>query len=130
MLVLFCNMPVSESSVKKFFNDIANRLSRDPNKITGRYNLTLLQQAIDGGDLFKLDALIARGADVNYRGHHTLPPLHFACASYRAEMAAHLIEAGADVNLPDADGLTPLHHAVTARQPVDGFVADQIRRQC
>lgn len=112
MLVLFCNIVVADQPVKKFFNDIANRLSRDPDKITGRYGLTLLQNAIQGGDLFKLDALIARGANVNWRGNHTLPPLHFACASYRAEMAAHLIKAGADVNLPDADGLTPLHHAV------------------
>jgi len=78
--------------------------------------------AVRAGDKAKIEALIAKGADVNAKsddlytilGVHTRGwmPLHLASADASEAIAELLIAKGADVNAKDTDGNTPLHVAV------------------
>lgn len=96
--------------MKKFFNAMSDRTSRDLDRI-GSKGLTRLQQAADDNDSDRLRLLIKRKADLNETGLCGETALHRAVRHNNYNAARILIEAGADVNLPDALGQTPLHHA-------------------
>ena len=70
-----------------------------------------LGAAAKAGDLAKLRAGLAKGADAN--GHDTMgiTPLSWAAMAGQAEAARLLIEQGANVNGKNRDGNVPLHGA-------------------
>lgn len=57
------------------------------------------------------EALIANGAEVNFRDKRQATPLHSIAARARTEAAEVLLRYGADVNAKDTRGWTPLHKA-------------------
>ncbi len=71
-----------------------------------------LDWAARQGDVEKVKALIASGADVETRIDHQHTPLMFAVYIGHYEMAEILIEAGADVNAAHAPDHTVLYHAL------------------
>ena len=77
---------------------------------------TLLHNAARDGDIIRVEALIAAGADTHARGNMAATPLHMAAEAGheygRGETAKALIDAGADVNAVDIEGYTPLHLAI------------------
>jgi hypothetical protein len=56
------------------------------------------------GSLSAVRALIAAGADVNFKNRNHWTPLHFAAMKAHAAVAALLLENGADVNAVNKDG--------------------------
>ncbi len=97
--------------MKKFFNAMSDRTTRDPDRIGGK-GLTRLQEAVDDNDLDRVRLLLKRKADINEAGLCGETPLHRAVRQNHPVIARILIEAGADVGLTDAKGRTPLHLAV------------------
>jgi ankyrin repeat protein len=71
----------------------------------------ILWSAAKAGDLAKLKAGLAKGADAN--GHDTMgiTPLSWAAMAGQAEAAKLLIEQGVNVNGKNRDGNVPLHGA-------------------
>ena len=65
-----------------------------------------------GGNLPRVKALLAAGADVNVRNHKGQTALHCAAKAGFAPIVAHLLEAGATVDSQDAAGETPLATAL------------------
>ncbi|WP_083232879.1 ankyrin repeat domain-containing protein [Endozoicomonas atrinae] len=70
-----------------------------------------LHNSAQNGHLEAIDALIARGADVNARTKDGRTPLHNAAQNGHLEAIDALIARGADVNARTKDGRTPLHFA-------------------
>ena len=71
-------------------------------------NEELLHAAAEG-NVDRVRALIAEGADVNTRDQNGFPVLEIASAFAQAEVAGILIESGADVNLvSEGSGRTPI----------------------
>ncbi|MBC8218411.1 MAG: ankyrin repeat domain-containing protein, partial [Planctomycetes bacterium] len=70
-----------------------------------------LLQAVDGGDLDKVEAVIAAGADVNATSTGGFTSLHLALIRGHEEVAALLIANGADTHAKMTNGTTPLHFA-------------------
>jgi len=70
-----------------------------------------LLQAVDGGDLDKVEAAIAAGANVNATSTGGFTNLHLALIRGREEVAALLIANGADTHAKMTNGTTPLHFA-------------------
>ncbi|MHC4649094.1 MAG: ankyrin repeat domain-containing protein, partial [Planctomycetota bacterium] len=58
------------------------------------------------------ETLIANGADVNFRGHRRMTPLHSIGTWGKTEAVEVLVRQGADVNAADVSSRTPLHCAV------------------
>src|SRR5579885_1814868 len=76
-----------------------------------------LHDAVKAGDLARVQALVAGGADVNERDALGSTPLHDAAWAGQKEIAAFLVEHGADVNARHLEGgSTPLHYAVIKNQ--------------
>jgi len=71
-------------------------------------------EAIDGGEIEVLKAVIADGSNVNaQKTSNGWTPLHYAARWGHKEVVELLIAAGADVNVKFEDyGETPLHFAV------------------
>ncbi len=71
------------------------------------------------GRMAILEALVARGADVNIASNNSMRvfPLHSAVAHHNftvsLQMAAVLLKHGADVNASQTGGWTPLHEAAS-----------------
>lgn len=97
--------------MKKFFNAMSDRTSRDLDRISSN-GLTRLQQAADEDDTDRIRLLVKRKADINETGLCGETALHRAVRGNNYNAARVLIELGADINLPDASGQTPLHLAV------------------
>ena len=70
-----------------------------------------MQEAIRAGDVAKVRALIAAGADLAAPNDILDPPLNQAVIENRPEIVRILVEAGADVNGANPQGDTPLHQA-------------------
>ncbi|MGO9116839.1 MAG: ankyrin repeat domain-containing protein [Desulfomonilaceae bacterium] len=69
-------------------------------------------------DIKLVKLLTSHGADVNYRNHNGLTPLHdaaFASLKAAQEIGRILLDQGADVNAFDSLGRTPLMCAVDKR---------------
>jgi len=73
--------------------------------------LTPLHRAANSGDLAAVEALLAKGADVNARGLAKQTPLHLAVTK---EIAQLLISKGAQIEARDRHGRTPLFWAAGA----------------
>lgn len=74
-----------------------------------------LLDAVEVGDLARVEELVREGADINFRGNDPEgeSPLMRAIASNQLEMTAFLIALGADVNcVARISGMTPLMLAV------------------
>ena len=71
-----------------------------------------LIKAIENGDLFELDEIINRGADVNEKEEPLqLTPLHYAALQTKdssVEIITSLIKAGARFDALTTDGFSPL----------------------
>ena len=75
------------------------------------YGETPLMIAALGNARKAVEALIARGADVNAKNDIGETPLFYAAQRNSHDAAKLLIERGADVNAKDKHGGTPLHEA-------------------
>lgn len=75
---------------------------------------TSLLTAIESGDIERVNALLAEGADVNAAAPNGHRPLHLAAAAGNLAIVQALIGAGVDVNAADPDGQSPLHRGATA----------------
>ncbi|MBC6415904.1 MAG: ankyrin repeat domain-containing protein [Bdellovibrionales bacterium] len=73
------------------------------------YERTSLHLAIKYRNIHIVNALIAKGADVNAKDDYGKTLLHLASRYNNLEAVSTLIENGADVNEKDIDGNTPLH---------------------
>ena len=72
-----------------------------------------LHQAVTGGHVSAVAALIAAKADVDAQDEDGRTPLHLAVRSNHAAIVDALLAAKANVNLQDKNGSTPLHWANT-----------------
>ena len=70
-----------------------------------------LWAAAKAGDLAKLKAGLANGADANGHDPMGITPLSWAAMAGQAEAVQLLIKQGANVNAPNRDGNVPLHGA-------------------
>jgi ankyrin repeat protein len=70
-----------------------------------------LSNAVVASDHARVEALLAKGADVNKRNLQGFAPIHTAAHQRDSDMIALLVKHGADVNEPDSEGWTPLLHA-------------------
>src|SRR5262245_16408063 len=73
----------------------------------------VLLQATEAGDMVQMQALLARGAEVNARNAHGWTPLHVAAAGGDSAVIALLLKHGADVHAQSHIGTTPLDNATT-----------------
>jgi uncharacterized protein len=73
-----------------------------------------LLQATEAGDIAQMEALLAKGAEVNARNAQGWTPLHVAAAGGDPAVIALLLQHGADVHAQSHIGTTPLDNA-TAR---------------
>ena len=81
-------------------------------------------EAIDGGEIEVLKAVIADGSNVNaQKTSNGWTPLHYAARWGHKEVVELLIAAGADVNVKFEDGKTALNW-VSSR----GEIADLLRK--
>jgi hypothetical protein len=73
-----------------------------------------LFEAVEFGDLRKVERLIREGADLDCRDFAKNTPLHLAAAIGDNQMVKLLLKNGADINAVNGDGFTPLgvvnHH--------------------
>jgi uncharacterized protein len=70
-----------------------------------------LMEAIDGGNLDSVRALIAKGTDLNYRGAHGETPLIKSMLCDDPRISRALLDNGADVNIATLNGYSPLTFA-------------------
>lgn len=75
---------------------------------------TPLHDAAKEGNKAKVEALLAKGAEVNAKDKGGWTPLHSAAYYGKKDVAEFLLAKGADVNARDNDGTTPLHSAMHA----------------
>jgi ankyrin repeat protein len=73
----------------------------------------VLLQATEAGDIVQMQALLAKGAEVNARNAHGWTPLHVAAAGGDPAVIALLLQHGADVHAQSHIGTTPLDNATT-----------------
>jgi TolA-binding protein len=77
-----------------------------------------LFEAVRRGDKAAVEALLAKGADVNAKGEYGYTPLHEASRGQK-DIAGLLLAKGADVNAKDNYGKTPLSYGVTQNGNTD-----------
>jgi hypothetical protein len=72
--------------------------------------ITLLECAIEEGDIFLVRVLLEQGADPNFQNPHNLQrtSLHIAVQVNSAKLVQLLLESGAKVYAPDKTGVTPV----------------------
>ncbi|XP_041453044.1 protein phosphatase 1 regulatory subunit 12A-like isoform X10 [Lytechinus variegatus] len=64
-------------------------------------------------DLDEIEALMKRGADINYANIDGLTALHQAVIDEKIDMVEYLLEHGADIEAQDNEGWTALHAAAS-----------------
>ncbi len=97
---------------------LTNLIEREGMNINYRFTnmkRTLLQLAVQHGDLLKVTYLLRHHAKVTLKDIHQRTALHLAMQSeltfHPVDIPRMLIEAGATVNGRDVHGRTPLHYA-------------------
>ncbi len=88
------------------------RAGADPNETRGTGGQSALWWAAGNGDRELVDALLARGAEIDARDQWGANPLHQAASSGHVEVLRILIRRGADFVTPYHDGRTPLSFAI------------------
>ena len=73
----------------------------------------VLLQATEAGDIVQIQALLAKGAEVNARNALGWTPLHVAAAGGDPSVVALLLKHGANVHAQSHIGTTPLDNATT-----------------
>ena len=73
----------------------------------------VLLQATEAGDVLQMEALLAKGAEVNAKNAHGWTPLHVAAAGGDPAVVALLLKHGANVHAQSYIGTTPLDNATT-----------------
>jgi ankyrin repeat protein len=95
---------------------------RDPRLVArlGRPLRTHLVEAIEAGDLERVDRILRTGINVNAPDGQGLRPLHHAARSGNAAVIVSLLKAGANADSPaeDSSGDRPIHYL--ARSPAPG----------
>lgn len=84
----------------------------------------VFEEAVERGNTVKVEALLAKGANVNAKNADGRTPLHQAASAGNKDMAALLLAKGAEVNAKEGDvndkigngGITPLHLAVLIKR--------------
>jgi len=90
-----------------------------------------LLQATEAGDIVQMQALLARGAEVNARNAYGWTPLHVAAAGGDPAVITLLLQHGADVHAQSHIGTTPLDNAITRggrKAVIDLLLAHGARR--
>jgi ankyrin repeat protein len=90
-----------------------------------------LLQATEAGDLARMEAWLAKGAEVNARNAQGWTPLHVAAAGGDPAVVALLLKCGADVHAQSHIGTTPLDNATTRggrKAVIDLLLAHGARR--
>ena len=77
----------------------------------GASRASVVQTAVDNGDMDILMAVLQHGADVDAADAQQRTALHFAATNNRFDAIDALVEAGASIEARDGDGATPLHLA-------------------
>jgi ankyrin repeat protein len=85
---------------------------RKPRPGVDEYGRKELHHAAVSGDLEKVRALIASGADINAQDDNGFTALHFAAQENKAEIVDFLLQHNANLEIPDAHGNAPLFRAV------------------
>jgi len=62
-----------------------------------------------------IQALIAKGADVNVINSRSETPLHYACTRGHIDIMTYLLENGANANAVNSEGDNALHYAIFTR---------------
>lgn len=74
-----------------------------------------LRSAIWRADRPLVDALLGRGARMDWRDQNGISTLHYAAEHAKPEMLGHILSRHeADVSITDDDGQTPMHYAARA----------------
>ena len=73
----------------------------------------MLLQATEAGDVGQMEALLAKGAEVNARNAHGWTPLHVAAAGGDPAVVTLLLAHDAHVHAQSHIGATPLNNATT-----------------
>lgn len=90
------------------------------------HSLCRLREAAIGGDVDTVEALVARGVDVDVGLPSIAPPLLEAARAKAFETAGILVENGASVDSVDIAGWTPLHYTLAG--PMQEESAQRQRR--
>uniref|UniRef100_F7A6C5 Protein phosphatase 1 regulatory subunit 12B n=1 Tax=Ciona intestinalis TaxID=7719 RepID=F7A6C5_CIOIN len=69
--------------------------------------------ACSSGDLDEVQALLDKGADINFANVDGLTALHQACIDDNLDVVEFLVEHGTDIDQEDNEGWTPLHAAAS-----------------
>ncbi len=77
-------------------------------------DLPPLHEAVRTGNSAAVKALLAKGADVNFKdSHYGNPPLHWAAQQGKTEIAKLLLAKGADINIKNTSDESVLEMATT-----------------
>ena len=88
----------------------ADRIFNDP-------DVARLAKAACVGNVAKIDALIAKGANINGKGLNGAMPLFFALKCEQPAALEAMLKAGANPNLPANDGITGTYAAASYADP-------------
>ena len=89
-----------------------------------------LHAAVTKGDKAAVEALLAKGAEVNAKDNIGFTPLHIAAYWGKRDIAELLLDMGADVNAKNNDGKTPRHIAASmAKEDVAELLKEFMFRQ-
>lgn len=86
----------------------------------------LLQRAVLASDEARIEALLARGGDINRRSKQGTPAVITAAQSRDTELVGFLLDRGADIAATDLAGWNLLHHAILRNhQPTVRLLAER-----